>query len=321
MIAEGAEPVSPEQFESRLARAAALAPDPLSGLFGPRSMRWRIDREAAVFLGAGRALLLQLAHPWVAAGVLEHSRTLDDPIGRFHRTFQAVYSIVFGTVDQALASSRALNRGHGRVEGAMPAAAGPFEAGSRYRANDVAALTWVFATLVDSAVVAHDLVLPPLREAELEAYYAESRRFAACFGIPDAALPPTWSGFHAYVGAMVASPVLTVMPAAGELADGLLRGAGAWWLFVPSTYRALTGDLLPDRLRDEFGLPDDPDLLRTARRQLDWMRRAYPRLPARLRFVGPYHEAVGRLSGRSRPDALTRAGNRLWIGRSALSRR
>lgn len=319
MIAEGGEPVSQDEFERRLAAAAARATDPVAGLFGPRSTKWRIDREAAVFLGAGRALLLQFAHPWVAAGVLEHSRALNDPIGRFHRTFQAVYSIVFGTVDQALSTSRALHRGHSRVEGAMPAAAGPFEAGSRYRANDVAALTWVFATLVDSALIAHDLVLPPLRWSEREAYYAESRRFAACFGIPDAALPPDWSGFRAYVDAMAASPVLMVMPGARELADRFLAGAGTWWLFVPATYRALTGDLLPSRLRDDFGLPADPRLLRSARRHIGWMRRVYPRLPARLRFVGPYHEAVGRLSGRSRPDAWTRASNRFWIGRGALS--
>ncbi|WP_203101382.1 oxygenase MpaB family protein [Skermanella rosea] len=318
MIAEGAEPVSRDEFERRLAAAAARASDPMAGLFGPGSMRWRIDRESALFLGAGRALLLQFAHPWVAAGVLEHSRAMNDPIGRFHRTFQAVYSIVFGTVDQALATSRALHRGHARVEGAMPAAAGPFEAGSRYRANDVAALAWVFATLVDSALTAHDLVLPPLRDPEREAYYAESRRFAACFGVPDGALPPDWSGFRAYVDAMTASPVLTVMPGARELADRFLAGAGTWWLFVPATYRALTGDLLPDRLRDGFGLPDDPRLLRAARRQLGLVRRAYPRLPARLRFVGPYLEAAGRLAGRPHPDAWTRASNRFWIGRSAL---
>ena len=53
-----------------------------------------------------RALLLQLAHPWVAAAIIDHSRTLGDPIGRFHRTFAVVFTMVFGTVDQALSAAR-----------------------------------------------------------------------------------------------------------------------------------------------------------------------------------------------------------------------
>src|SRR5829696_2548426 len=59
------------------AQAAGSAP----GVFGPGSMLWQVDREALVFLGAGRALLLQLAHPWVATAIAEHSTALSDPIG------------------------------------------------------------------------------------------------------------------------------------------------------------------------------------------------------------------------------------------------
>ena len=78
----------------------------VEGVFGPASMTWRIDREAVIFLGAGRALLLQLAHPWVAAAIAEHSRTFADPIGRFHRTFEVVFTMVFGSLDQALAAAQ-----------------------------------------------------------------------------------------------------------------------------------------------------------------------------------------------------------------------
>src|ERR1700756_4300029 len=80
-----------------------------AGAFGPSSMIWHIDKEAAIFLGAGRALLLQLAHPWVAAAIAQHSRTLADPIGRFHRTFSTMFTIVFGTTEQALAAARRLH--------------------------------------------------------------------------------------------------------------------------------------------------------------------------------------------------------------------
>jgi uncharacterized protein (DUF2236 family) len=106
------ETVSREDLEEQLATVRALAPRGAEGVFGPASVTWQIDREAAIFLGAGRALLLQLAHPWVAAAIFEHSRTFTDPIGRFHRTFEVVFSLVFGALDQAFAAARRLHRRH-----------------------------------------------------------------------------------------------------------------------------------------------------------------------------------------------------------------
>jgi len=53
-------------LERELALARVAVRDPTAGLFGPASLMWRVDREAVLFLGARRALLLQLAHPWIA---------------------------------------------------------------------------------------------------------------------------------------------------------------------------------------------------------------------------------------------------------------
>ena len=74
-------------LERELTIVCDAAVESCAGVFGPSSMMWHIDKEAAIFLGAGRALLLQLAHPWIAAAIAQHSQTLADPIGRFHRTF------------------------------------------------------------------------------------------------------------------------------------------------------------------------------------------------------------------------------------------
>ena len=82
--------LSEDDFESSLDTVCEAAAGSIEGVFGPASLTWRVDREAAVFLGAGRALLLQLAHPWVAAAIAEHSRTFADPVARFHRTFNTV---------------------------------------------------------------------------------------------------------------------------------------------------------------------------------------------------------------------------------------
>jgi uncharacterized protein (DUF2236 family) len=151
--------VSEADLERELAMVRAAAAGDAEGVFGPGSMVWRIDREAAVFLGAGRALLLQLAHPWAAAAIAAHSRSLADPIGRFHRTFSFVFTMVFGSADEAVAAARRLYRRHAAITGVLVESAGGFAAGSGYRANDVAALRWVFATLAQSAVVAFEAVV------------------------------------------------------------------------------------------------------------------------------------------------------------------
>jgi uncharacterized protein (DUF2236 family) len=309
--------VTEADLERELAMVRGAAASGVSGIFGPDSMVWRIDRESAVFLSAGRALLLQLAHPWVAAAIARHSRSLSDPIGRFHRTFGVVFAMVFGTTDEAIAAARQLYRRHAAITGILSQSAGTFPVGSAYRANDVAALRWVFATLVDSAIVAFELVNSPLSAEERERYYGELRLFAALFGIPQTALPQSWAAFADYVEDTIASDVIAVSPAAREIAAQLFTGAGTW-LRSPLWYRALTARLLPQRLRADFELPFGPTEQRAARRALAVVRLLYPRIPVRLRYVAPYHEACARLAGR-RPGPLTHLLNRFWIGRDSMA--
>src|SRR4051794_7248329 len=110
-----------------------------SGLFGPISVIWRVARETVLFLGAGRALLLQLAHPWIANAIAEHSSVLVNPIGRFHRTFGLTFTMTFGTRDQAIGAARRLHHRHAAIHGILPQTIGPFARGSGYGANEVAA--------------------------------------------------------------------------------------------------------------------------------------------------------------------------------------
>jgi uncharacterized protein (DUF2236 family) len=303
-------------LERNLDVVRSQAAGPAEGVVGPSSALWRVDREAILFLGAGRALLLQLAHSWVAAAIAEHSSALADPIGRFHRTFDIVFTLVFGTLDQALAASRRLHRRHAEIYGRMPASVGAYPAGSPYLANEVSALMWVHATLVDTALAVHDLVLPPLGKEVQERYYAESRLAGLLFGIPLGSQPPDWEAFAAYMETTIGSDRLEVSPAARELGTRVLAGAGR--LPVPRWYLDVTAALMPAPLRAAFDLPFGEREQRRAARTLRIIRRSYRALPARLRYVGPYQEAMGRLSGRDRPDLLTRSLNRLWIGRSAM---
>jgi uncharacterized protein (DUF2236 family) len=142
-------------LERGLDAVRSKAAGPGEGVFGPGSTIWQVDREALVFLGAGRALLLQLAHPWVATAIAEHSTALSDPIARFHRTFEIVFTLVFGSLEQALATSRRLHRRHAAISGYLPQRLGQYPKGSPYRANEVSALMWVHATLVETALTVH----------------------------------------------------------------------------------------------------------------------------------------------------------------------
>jgi uncharacterized protein (DUF2236 family) len=291
--------ISDHNIEVQLRFVRACAEGSLAGVFGPDSVTWRVNREAAIFLGAGRALLLQLGHPWVATAVAEHSRFVADPIGRFHRTFKVMFTIVFGTLDQALGAARLLHR-------------------RRYCADEISALRWVHATLVETALVAHDLVFPPLSRKDHARYYAESRVLAALFGIPQASLPSSWEDFAAYNRAMWDSETLTVVPEARAIAEQVLEGTKAF-LRTPKWYRAVTAKMLPPRLRIAFGLPYGRTEQRIADSAITSIRRVYPILPKRLRYVGPYQEAMARLSGSARPDLLNQWVNQLWIGQRVLN--
>ena len=308
--------VSREGIECLWTSVADDTSDPHAGIFGPSSISWKVNRESALFLGAGRAALLQLAHPWVAAALHQHSNLRTDPLARFHNTFRVVFTMIFGTLEQALAASRYLYQLHTRVKGQLPESAGAYPQGAPYEANELNALLWVYATLVESALLAHDSILPPLSGSERETYYAESKTMGALFGIPATALPSDWSAFEAYNRAMWTSDTLKVNALSREMAHRVLHGRGSS-VPVPLWYRALTAAWLPERLRDEFSLAfgkRDKDAVPWIP---SWLPRIYRRLPATMRFVGPYQEARARLLGRH-VDVLTRASNRFWIGQPQM---
>jgi uncharacterized protein (DUF2236 family) len=304
--------VSIDWLERHWQAVAALNSNRRAGIFGPASISWKVNRESAVFLGAGRAALLQLAHPWVAAAIEHHSTLRSDPLARFHNTFRVVFTMIFGTVDQALAASRHLYRLHTGITGELPEAVARYPRGTRYMANEIHALCWVYATLVDSALLAYECALGPLTSNEREEYYVESKTMAALFGIPPEALPTDWKAFKAYLQEMFASDALGVNALSRDLAHRVLSGVGSW-VPIPRWYRTITTTWLPERLRAEFGLSCAGSDQFAADRAIRRLSRIYPRLPATLRFVGPYQEAQARLRGQ-RAGPLTRASNRFWMG-------
>ena len=119
----------------------------MSGMFAADAVIRRVDGEGVLLLGGGRALLMQLAHPAVAAGVSDHSDFRDDPFVRLRRTLDASYAIVFGEADEAAEVAAAVRAVHATVTG------------PGYRADDPALLLWVHATLVDTALRIYERLL------------------------------------------------------------------------------------------------------------------------------------------------------------------
>jgi len=184
-----------------------------SGLFGPHSVTWRVNRESVLLLGGGRALLLQVAHPSVAAGVAQHSNYREDPWGRLARTLDVTRRIVFGDSETADEAARRLRGVHVRVQGTVEDGE---HAGERYAAVDRELLLWVWATLVESSLLVYARYVGPLNVADAEAYYEEQKRFLAACGAPPAIAPETFAQFMAWYDAMV-EDVLEVTPAARDV--------------------------------------------------------------------------------------------------------
>jgi uncharacterized protein (DUF2236 family) len=209
-----------------------------------------------------------------------------------------------------------LYRRHTSIRGELPHAIGAHPSGEHYEANEIAALRWVYATLIESAILGYEFVQPPLLPDEREQYYEESKRMAALFGIPPGALPQDWGAFSRYTAEMIESPLLGVDEDARALGRSVLSGVGTK-IRPPHWYRALTAFWMPPWLRIAFALPFSAPEEEAVRRVSLWLPFFYSRIPRHLRYVGPFHEAQSRLRGRS-PGLLTRRNNVFWMGQTRL---
>lgn len=256
------------------------------GLFAPGSLFRQVNREAVLLLGGQRALLLQLAHPLVAAGVAEHSDFLAHPLRRLWRAVDTMLRIVHGDRETAEAAARALDAVHARVEGTLPEGSSAFPAGTPYRARDPALLLWVHATLVDSALVAYECFVRPLAPDERERFHAESRTVARLLGVPDEGLPRSWAAFRDYVDGMLAGPTLEPTPTAGRLAAAVLHPPIALLPRIAGDVGTLvTCALLPATVRARYGLPWDARRERRFAVARGLVRAVLPLLPDVLRAM------------------------------------
>ena len=221
--------------------------------FNPDSRIWQVDREMVLLLAGGRALLMQLAHPKIAAGVADHSRFQDDPFGRLYRTMSAMWSIVFDERTEARAALERVENRHRKVRGSVPSGE-PLHSKNHYDAFDQELLLWVHATLIDSAMIAYDRFVRPLPPVEKIGYYDDSKKLACLFGIEEKIIPPSLTEFDRYMKQMLTQDVLAVGPTAKNLSHDILYARP--WIFKPAgpLFRFVTAGLLPEKLREGYEL-------------------------------------------------------------------
>jgi uncharacterized protein (DUF2236 family) len=210
------------------------------------SVARRLNRELFLLLGGTAALLMQVAHPQVAAGVEQHSDFRRDPLGRLRRTLNTTLAVVFAEPDVARAALRRIDRRHGPVRGVTAD-------GQAYDARDPALLLWVQTTLVLTSLRLYEAVLGPVTPADREAYWQETRPIAAALGIPDALQPATMPALERYERGMLTGGMHPDATSA-RVAQAVRRPL-AWIptpLYWPSD--ALAAALLPPELRAPLGL-------------------------------------------------------------------
>ncbi|WP_158886634.1 oxygenase MpaB family protein [Amycolatopsis anabasis] len=268
---------------------------------------WRYFGDFRGALLAGQVLLLQVAHPVVAAGVRDHSNYQQDPWTRLLRTAGSLSIYIYGGRDGARFEADRLRELHRSFRGVDAD-------GNRYSALNPHAYAWVHATLVKLPVDAQRFFGHPLTPAELDEYYAQLCEVGRMLGLRERDIPPDWASFEDYYDEMVAGfgpnetietlleTIRTVRKPRsipGPLWTPLRRWQHRFQLFLISA-------TLPADFRDKLGLQWTPGRQRRFDRFRAVTRMLGDLLPISLRSV--HVRTVGRLNVwlRAHPAILRR---------------
>jgi uncharacterized protein (DUF2236 family) len=263
----------------------------MESYFGDDSMLRLIHRERAMVLASPRALLMQAAHPLAVAGLLAHSESLDDPYGRLARTAEVMGTIGWGSRAEADRVTAQVRSMHSRIRGRLKEDAGPFPAGTSYRADQPDLLLWILFTLVDSGLVVYPKYVRALSEREQAGYWEDYKLVGRLFGLRDEDMPETLDDLRAYRREMLAGGTLVVTDWARRRAREIVLEPPVPWLARPllETGNFITVALLPDEIRRQYGFsPVPPAFVRKAlvAGGAEYVKRAViPFLPDRLRLT------------------------------------
>ena len=218
------------------------------GLCGPGSVSWHLLADTAAFVGGVRGLLIQSAHPEVVAGVRDHSRYRDDPLGRLSRTSAYVTATTFGAMPEVERAVGNVRRIHRIVKGES-------SRGITYDAGDAGYSAWVHNVLTDSFLRAHQTYgAIRLNGDEADRFVLEQTRIGALLGADP--MPTTAAELGEWVSE---HPHVESSPEMGEIVDFLTDPPFSPGIKVG--YTALLEAaiaIVPSRLRTVLGITPRP---------------------------------------------------------------
>jgi uncharacterized protein (DUF2236 family) len=223
-------------------------------IVGPESLTWQYGSDLRLFLSMLYPLLLQVAHPTVAAGVRDYSDFERRPFERLFRTLDYLLVLQYGG-REAHAMGRRLREIHKGFKGST-------YDGRPYYALEPRAYAWVHATLLDAYVTGHAHFGRPMTRDQVERFYAEYRGLGRFVGVRERDLPADWDGFRAYFDEVVANelqhnPTIDrVLRSINEVTIPRLPGPVVRGLRLPARrllYVCGVG-LLPQTLRERCGM-------------------------------------------------------------------
>lgn len=261
------------------------APAPL----GRHSIVRRVAAEPVTALLVQRALVMEVAHPKVAAGVADHSSFRRRPLSRAWVTADTALRLVFGDEATARGAVRQIYRTHDHIHGTVVPGREP------YTAHDATLLLWVWATLVDTAETAWTRWVRPFTAEDGSAFYDDMLGLARFLGIPPDLLPPGRAAFADYLESVLAGPELGSTPATRDMARQVL-----WFRHplvpppVVQLERALALATLDRRVLARLELDVTSADARLGRRVDDVLTAHYRRLPRWRASPAPVYVALRR---------------------------
>jgi uncharacterized protein (DUF2236 family) len=269
--------------------------------------------DTSVFVGGIRALLIQAAHPEVAAGVFDHSEYRDDPLGRLTRTASYVTATSFGAMPEVEEALAGVRRRHQSVRGQS-------HRGRPYSAADPGLDAWVHNALTDSFLTAYRVYgAGPCSRAESDRYVMEQTRLGRLLGadpLPQTAdMLTAWIDTHDQLGPSPGSQAAVrflrrpPLPWRVRVAYGFIFRAAAATL--PLRVRRVLG-LRGPRVDVELGRATVVALRQALRASPDWqlaLTRTGASPPPGVRFRQVKHAPTSQLE-QQRSEARTVQGSR-----------
>lgn len=259
-----------------------LQPGAVTGFERGSAIR-RISSEPCIGLLLQRALVMEVAHAKVGAGVQHHSLFRDQPYRRFLSTMDVALRLVWGGDQVGRRAAQQVYRFHDHVNGELPEPNAAWPQGDHYTAHDASLLLWVWATLVDTTECAFERWVRPLGPEERNGYYRDMTSFATFFGIPASMVPADRDAFGDYYESVIDGDELTPTPTSAAMIRDVL-----WYRHwnVPAAavrpLRVLSIGTLDPRIRDRFDLQLSAEDDRLFKRLDGLLARGYRHRPAWL---------------------------------------